>query len=52
MINKNVIDVNIVVSREDGKEIDLDQFLDDFIEWIENKKLLAAGSYEYHEEEE
>lgn len=52
MIDKNVIDVNIAVSREDGKEIDLDQFLDDFMEWIESKKLLAAGSYEYHKEEE
>lgn len=52
MINKDIIDVNIAVSRENGKEVDLDQFLDDFIDWIESKKLLAAGSYEYHKEEE
>ena len=52
MISKDIIDINIAVSREDGKEIDLDRFLDDFIEWIESKKLLVAGSYEYHKEEE
>lgn len=51
MIDKTTLDINISVSRQDGKEINLDQFLDEFIDWIESKELLVAGSYEYYKEE-
>lgn len=40
------------ICREDGKEIDLDKFNYEFIEWVESKGLLFGGYMRYLTESE
>ena len=54
MRDKTTIELDQAISKVSGEKFtneELEKFLDDYIEWIENKGLMTGGSCGYYKEE-
>lgn len=47
MDNKKCLMINGAIERKDGKEIDINNFVDKFVNFIEQEEYFYGGSFEY-----